>query len=80
MTAIIHRQTTYTNNREVTTIRVFGVPVFNVSSLTTMNTRAVHADSTCFRPMRPDISPVISMMIPTRTTEGAFSGYSHADN
>lgn len=28
MTAIIHRQTTYTNNREVTTIRVFGVPVF----------------------------------------------------
>lgn len=28
MTAIIHRQTTYTNNREVTIIRVFGVPVF----------------------------------------------------
>nr|DAR58360.1 MAG TPA: hypothetical protein [Caudoviricetes sp.] len=28
MTAIIHRQTTYSNNREVTTIRVFGVPVF----------------------------------------------------
>lgn len=28
MTAIIHRQTTYTDNNEVTTIRVFGVTVF----------------------------------------------------
>lgn len=28
MTAIIHRQTTFTNNHEVTTIRVFGVTVF----------------------------------------------------
>ncbi len=28
MTAIIQRHTTYINNRETTTIRVFGVPVF----------------------------------------------------
>lgn len=28
MTAIIHRQTKYTDNNEVTTIRVFGVTVF----------------------------------------------------